>query len=510
MGERQREDGLESSATSDGLRQAAPREMRRGRAARRALYWNPTAGILFMLGFAVSEAALQGWPHIISALKGRYPDPVWLGQYWALNLAPILSLCFAPFLDRCSPPLAGALGRRTGWIFLFVGLALVNVALWLVPSALFQDRPLAIPSPFGQGLAWISVVVSAGLWIAVDAYRRNIAPPAQQGALFAAQYAGALFGAFLMSLAGAGDADANERARYLVVALAALSLLIGAWAALMADEPAEPAAPPPGARTWSFNRDPLAPVLQRSLLDGLGRLCTIVLPPFIEIAARLRARGAIVFPSLVVLGLSGYSFETIYANAVARTDWEASQSVADQIRDAWLWEYTLIVAGALLGGLAATCLSPARAIAFAAAVMAAIHGIALIALLSAIPMPTLFVGWWMLLKLVSSLWTVTMSGFLVGWWLLFKLVSAFALVLAVASLASCTHPRYAASQFAALALAWSVAAANGFVWTNALLDLTGFGPAVALVTSLLVAAAMLGFHALRDAALTGGALAKAA
>src|SRR5262249_6086626 len=88
-----------------------------------------------------------------------------------------LKFLWAPLLDHSAPPLFARLGLRRGWLL----LAQLGVAFGLLGMA------LVTPDRLGPFIALTVLVAFAGATqdIAVDAYRIEIAPVAEQGALTA-------------------------------------------------------------------------------------------------------------------------------------------------------------------------------------------------------------------------------------------------------------------------------------------------------------------------------------
>ena len=138
-------------------------------------FTQPAAWTMFFFGFA------SGMPFLLVAgtlaywLKDNGIDLKSITLIASAGLAYTLKFLWAPLVDRWRLPWLGRLGLRRGWI-LFALLAVI-IAL-LVMAQLTPDRL----APF----VWVTLAAAfagATLDIAVDAYRVEIAPRKDQGAL---------------------------------------------------------------------------------------------------------------------------------------------------------------------------------------------------------------------------------------------------------------------------------------------------------------------------------------
>ena len=138
-------------------------------------FTQPAAWTMFFFGFA------SGLPFLLVAgtlaywLKDNDIDLKSITLIASAGLAYTLKFLWAPLVDRWRLPLFGRLGLRRGWILL--ALLLVIAAL-LVMAQLTPDRL----APF----VWVTLgaaFAGATLDIGVDAYRVEIAPRKEQGAL---------------------------------------------------------------------------------------------------------------------------------------------------------------------------------------------------------------------------------------------------------------------------------------------------------------------------------------
>ena len=187
----------------------------------------PAAWTMFFFGFS------SGLPFLLVAGTLAY----WLKESGielkeitiiaSAGMTYALKFLWAPFLDHGRPPLLASLGLRRGWLL----LAQLGVVAGLVGMA------LATPAQLALFIAMTLLVAFAGATqdIAVDAYRIEIAPIADQGALTATYSLGYRFALILTGAFALGFADHMPWPRvYLIMAVA---MLIPIGANLRATEP---------------------------------------------------------------------------------------------------------------------------------------------------------------------------------------------------------------------------------------------------------------------------------
>lgn len=191
----------------------------------------PSALTVFFFGFGC------GLPFLLVG----YTLSIWLreagfelgtiGLISYIGLFYTFKFVWAPLLDWRRTPLVGRLGRRRGWLLiaqLFVGVALAAMAV-CKPS----------PATLGSFLALMALAAVAGATqdTVVDAYRIEIAPHEQQGALAATYSFGYRLG---LICGGAGTlylADLYDwRIAYLVMAMLMAAPVV---ATLLSPEPVE-------------------------------------------------------------------------------------------------------------------------------------------------------------------------------------------------------------------------------------------------------------------------------
>ena len=198
----------------------------------------PAAWTMFFFGFS------SGLPFLLVAGTLAY----WLRESGielkeitviaSAGMTYALKFLWAPFLDHSQPPLLSRLGLRRGWLL----VAQLGVLLGLVGMALTS------PAQLGIFIAFTLLVAFAGATqdIAVDAYRIEIAPVADQGALVATYSLGYRMALILTGAFALGFADHMPWPQvYLIMAVA---MLIPIGANLRAREPERR----PGSKaTWS-------------------------------------------------------------------------------------------------------------------------------------------------------------------------------------------------------------------------------------------------------------------
>jgi len=188
--------------------------------------------VLIALGAAsgypnqITESALQGW------LKDLHVSNTQIGIMSYVALPYLLKSLWAPLLDRYPLPF---LGRRRGWMLVTQLLIAATIA-----ALAFQD-----PSQGLMGVAVCALAIvffSASQDIVIDAYRTDLATPAERGPAAAAAtlgYRAASYIAFALALLIADHF--GWRIAFLVIA--GLMALF-AYSTVRSPEPDYPAPPP--------------------------------------------------------------------------------------------------------------------------------------------------------------------------------------------------------------------------------------------------------------------------
>jgi PAT family beta-lactamase induction signal transducer AmpG len=200
----------------------------------------------------VTESALQAW------LKDFHVSNTQIGLLTYVSLPYLLKFLWAPLLDRYPLPL---LGRRRGWILVTQALLAATMVL------------LAFQSPanslFGIGLCALAIVFfSASQDIVIDAYRADVALPAERSLAVTAATLGYRFAAWIA--AGIAILVADHFGWQVAILLIAALMAAFAIATVRAPEP-DYRAPPPSSLRESIV-EPL-----RELLGIKGALSMLAL-----------------------------------------------------------------------------------------------------------------------------------------------------------------------------------------------------------------------------------------
>jgi MFS transporter, PAT family, beta-lactamase induction signal transducer AmpG len=224
----------------------------------RAVLASPKLLLLMALGAAsgfpnqVTESALQAW------LKDVHVSNTQIGIVSYVAIPYLLKFLWAPLLDRYPLPL---LGRRRGWILAAQGALAATIALLA-----FQDPSLSLVGVSACALA--IVFLSATQDIVIDAYRADVATPAERGPAVTASIVGYRTAAYVAPAVALVLADHfGWRPALLVVAVL---MALFALATAFAPEP-DYRSPPPA----SLRESVLGPL--RALLGTPGTRALLVL-----------------------------------------------------------------------------------------------------------------------------------------------------------------------------------------------------------------------------------------
>jgi len=174
----------------------------------------------------LTESALQAW------LKDSGATNTTIGVLSYVALPYLLKFLWAPLIDRYPLPL---LGRRRGWILLTQIVLAATIAMFALQDPRVSLTPVAV-------CAVAIVFLSATQDIAFDAYRTDIAEPAERGLAAAANNLGYRTSAWLASAFALVVADFFGWRPALLI-LAGI-MLVFCVATLMAPEPHYRHAPP--------------------------------------------------------------------------------------------------------------------------------------------------------------------------------------------------------------------------------------------------------------------------
>jgi PAT family beta-lactamase induction signal transducer AmpG len=203
----------------------------------------------------LSESILQTWLHDYGISNTK------IGLLMYVGLPYLLKPLWAPLLDRYTPLW---LGRRRGWIVLFQVMLAFGIASLAMFSGAHQLTTIAI-------VLLIVVFLSASQDIVVDAYRTDVARPAERGLAAAATnvgYRAFSYGALSVSLIIADHV--SWPAAFLT--LGAAMLLLSA-ATLWAPEPDDPR----GGRLPTLQESVIVPLRELLAVPGVVALIVLIL-----------------------------------------------------------------------------------------------------------------------------------------------------------------------------------------------------------------------------------------
>ena len=192
-----------------------------------AAFAQPSAWTMFIFGFASGLPFLLVSGTLAYWLKDQGIPRAQLTQIASAGVTYALKFLWSPLVDRVRLPGLGALGQRRSWLLtaqLVVMTGLLAMA-WLTPDQLVPFILLTI----------VVAIAGATLDIAVDAYRIEIAPVQDQGALMATYSLGYRIA---LILTGALALVLADHLRWtLVYCVMAFAMLIPIVACLRAREP---------------------------------------------------------------------------------------------------------------------------------------------------------------------------------------------------------------------------------------------------------------------------------
>ncbi|HVH34811.1 MAG TPA: MFS transporter [Tahibacter sp.] len=325
---------------------AAPAVRESGLQRFRRAFGRPGAWIVCLFGFG------SGLPFLLVGVTLGYwfrEQGMTLGSIGLFSWISLLYVCkflWAPLLDKRAAPLLGAMGRRRSWLL----LSQLGVAAGLAAMALI--------GPSDQNLAAFLVALTFTTFCGatqdcvVDAYRIEIAPKEDQGALITTYSLGYRIGLVLGGALALYVADlVGWRATYLLQAALMLIPAVMTLRALepiaaVTQQPAQAAVAPlqaSGNPVVNALREYLRPILEFFRRNGAKLALTLLL--FVGLYKLPdQIIGVMAGPFYLDLGFTKSQIATV-----------------SKVYGVWLG-----FAGALLGGIAATVIGVRRSLLIAA------------------------------------------------------------------------------------------------------------------------------------------------
>lgn len=185
--------------------------------------------LLFVLGFATGLPVHSAWHNNFARIDLDVDKALFLSMI-GFGTSGLLAFAAAPFLDRYRVPGIGRFGHRKSWVAAVLFAAVILLALLVGTKLASQGAAMR----FGVVSGMAAMVVSAVLWIAIDALRIDLYRGRTQAAAISAQYLGALASAALLT---------RLRLESILTVEAALAcaglLIVGLGAVLFIREPGE-------------------------------------------------------------------------------------------------------------------------------------------------------------------------------------------------------------------------------------------------------------------------------
>ena len=293
-----------------------------------AVYTDRRVLIILPLGFASGLPLLLTYSTLSAWLATASVSRAAIGTFALVGIPYSFKFVWSPLIDRLPPPIP--IGRRRGW-GIAIQLALIAAVLGLGACDPKGDLVLM------GALATLVAFLSASQDIVIDAYRVELLTAAEQGpgaALVQVGYRVA------MLVVGAGSLVIAQRFGWFAAYATMAALLLA------------------GVAVFLLAPEPQTPVAARSARQGFRDwLETAVIGPFADFMRRHPPWPAI------LLAVFGYKLGEAMAGRMANPLYIELGFSLDEIAEvSKLFGFFATMAGALLGGVAATRWGPVRAL----------------------------------------------------------------------------------------------------------------------------------------------------
>jgi len=192
-------------------------------------YVKPRIGLMLMLGFSAGLPFMLVFQTLSLWLTDAGVSRTTIGFFSWTGLAFAFKFLWAPVLDHISVPwLTARLGRRRSWML----LAQILIAACVLTIALLDPaKNLALMAGFAVAMAFSAATQD----IAIDAWRIEAAPDAEQGNMAAVYQLG--YRLAIMASSGVAPIIAGQASWPVAYGSMAALMAIGIGAALLAPEP---------------------------------------------------------------------------------------------------------------------------------------------------------------------------------------------------------------------------------------------------------------------------------
>jgi hypothetical protein len=292
--------------------------------------------LLFVLGFAAGHPFHAAWHSVFARVDLDIDDALFLSMT-GFGITSLIAVAAAPLLDRYSFPGLARLGHRKSWVTAVLCAAVALLALFVGTKLASEGAAFRFARVSGAA----AVLVSALLWIALDALRIDLYRGRTQAVAASALYLGGLTSLALLTRIAIPRGTVEEAAAY------AALFVLGVGAVLLVREPARAIADPASATTSSI----LYVRAWTTFVARNGRATGFLLAAI--------ACYAVAASTADFLGQQGYIVDLLRTDF---RDYEPLSGDGLRIIDSQTTVFTAI--GAVAGMFVAFAMAPARAFAF--------------------------------------------------------------------------------------------------------------------------------------------------